>query len=127
MYLCCCNCSTQSLLWQMYDDLQSIVSCYWADLNLLLPSVLFELVYYLRMVLYITHQNHMPTGPVVLRTRNFLGYSQGCGVLTVLHYRMVLKCTAHKRTYAAESMEEALQWTKDAELSKYKVSTQYHI
>ena len=33
-------------------------------------------------VLYITHQNHMPTGPVVLHTGKFIGYFQGCGVLT---------------------------------------------
>ena len=54
-------------------------------------------------------QNHMPTGPVALHTGNFIGYFQGCGVLTVLYYKMVLKCTAHKRTYTAESMEEVLQ------------------
>jgi len=78
-------------------------------------------------VLYITHQNHVPTGPVVLHTGNFLGYCQGCGVLTVLCYKMVLKCTAHKRPYTAESMEEVLQLMKDEVLSMYKVSKQYHI
>jgi hypothetical protein len=77
-------------------------------------------------VLYIMHQNHMPTGPVVLHTGNLLGYCQGCGVLTVLCYKMVLKCTAHKRMYTAESMEEVLQLMKDG-LSMYKVSKQYHI
>ena len=77
-------------------------------------------------VLYITHQNCMPTGPVVLHTGNFLGYFQGCGVLTVLYYKMVLKCTAHNRTYTAESMEEILQLMKDEVLSMYTVSKQYH-
>ena len=48
-------------------------------------------------VLYITHQSRVPTGPVVLHTGNFLGYCQGCGVLIVLYYKMVLKCTLHKR------------------------------
>jgi len=78
-------------------------------------------------VLYITHQNHMPTGPAVLHTGNFLGYFQGCGVLTVMYYKMALKCTAHKRTYIAENMEEVLQLMKDEGLSMYKVSKQYHI
>jgi len=78
-------------------------------------------------VLYIMPQNHMPTGPVALHTGNFIGYFQGCGVLTVLYYKMVLKCTAHKRTYTAESMEEVLQLMKDEGLSIYKVSKQYHI
>jgi hypothetical protein len=71
--------------------------------------------------LYITHQNCMPTGPVVLHIGNFLGYCQGCGVLTVLYYKMVLKCTAQKRTYTAESMEEVLQLMKDEGLSMYKL------
>ena len=62
---------------------------------------------------YITHQNRMPTGQVVLHTGNFFGYCQCCGVLTVLYYKMVLKCTAHKRSYTAESMEEVLQLMKD--------------
>ena len=72
-------------------------------------------------VLYITHQNCVPTAPVVLHTGNFLGYCQGCGVLTVLYYKMVLKCAAHNRTYTAESMEEVLQLMKDEGLSMYKV------
>ena len=42
--------------------------------------------------LYIMHQNCMPTGPVVLHIGNFLGYCQGCGVLTVLYYNLILKC-----------------------------------
>jgi len=42
--------------------------------------------------LYFTHQQHMPTWPVVLHTENF----QGCGVLTVLYNKTVLKCTARK-------------------------------
>jgi hypothetical protein len=78
-------------------------------------------------VLYITHQNRMPTGPVVLHTGNFLGCCQSCGVLTVVYYKMVLKCAAHKRTYTAESMEEALQLMKDEILSMNKVSKQYCI
>jgi hypothetical protein len=78
------------------------------------------------MVLYIMHPNHMTTGQVVLHTGNFLGYFQGCGVLTVLYYKMVLKCTAHKRTYTAESMEEVLQLMNDEGLPMYKVSKQYH-
>jgi len=48
-------------------------------------------------VLYITHQSHVPTGPVVLHTGNFLHYCQCCGVLIVLYYKLVLKCTVHKR------------------------------
>jgi hypothetical protein len=69
----------------------------------------------------------MPTGPVVLHTGNFLGYCQGCGVVTVLYYRMVLKCTAHKRTYTAESMEEILQFMKikDCQYTKLVSSTIY--
>ena len=77
--------------------------------------------------LYIMHQNFMPTGPAVLHIANFLGYCQGCGLLTVLYYKMVLKCTAHKSTYTAESMEEVIQLMKDEGLSMYKVSKQYHI
>jgi hypothetical protein len=57
-------------------------------------------------VLYITHQNHMRTWPVVLPTGNILGYLQGCDLLTVLYYKIVVKCTAHKRTHTAESTEE---------------------
>jgi hypothetical protein len=72
-------------------------------------------------VLYIMHQNHMPTGPVVLHTGNFLGYFQRCGVLTVLYYKMVLECTARKGTYTAGSMEEVLEMVTD------EVSKQYHI
>jgi len=67
----------------------------------------------------------MPTGPVVLHRGNFLDYFQGCGVLPVLYYKMVLKCTAHNRTYTAESMEEILE-LKDEVLSMYTVSKQYH-
>ena len=78
-------------------------------------------------VLYIMHQNRVPTGPVFLHAGNILGYCQGCGVLTVLYYKMVLKCTAHKSTHRAGSMEEVLQLMKDEELSMYKVSKQYHI
>ena len=78
-------------------------------------------------VLYITHQNCVPTGPGILHKGNFLGYCQGCGVLTVLYYKMVLKCTAPNSTYTAESMEEVLQLMKDEGLSMYKVSKQYHI
>jgi hypothetical protein len=63
-------------------------------------------------VLYSTHQNCMPTGPVVLHTVNFLGYRQGCGVLTVLYYKMVLKYTAHKRTYTAEGWRKYYNWWK---------------
>ena len=76
---------------------------------------------------YITHQNRMPTGQVVLHTGNFLGFFQGCGVLTVLYYKMVLKCTAHKKTYTAENMEEVIHLMKDEGLSMYTVSKQYHI
>jgi len=43
-------------------------------------------------VFCITHQNHVPTGPVVLHTGDFVGYCQGCGVLTVLYYNLILKC-----------------------------------
>ena len=78
-------------------------------------------------VLYITHQNRVPTGPVVLHTGNILGYFQGCGVLTVLYYKMILKCTAHKRPYTAGSMGEVLLLMKDEGLSMYKISKQYHI
>ena len=78
-------------------------------------------------VLYITHLNRMPTGQVVLHTGNFLGFFQGCGILTVLYYKMVLKCTAHKSTHTAESMEEVLHLMKAEGLSMYKVSKQYHI
>ena len=70
-------------------------------------------------VLYVMHQNHVPTGPVVLHTGNFVGYCQSCGVLPALYYKMVLLCTAHKRTYTAESMEEVLQLMKDEALSVY--------
>jgi len=63
-------------------------------------------------VLYITHQNCMPTGPVVFHTGNFLGYCQGCGVLTALYYKMVLKCTAHKGTYTAEAWRKHCNWWK---------------
>ena len=77
--------------------------------------------------LYITHRNCMPTGPVVLHIGNFLVYCQSSGLLTVLYYKMVLKCTAHKSTYTAESMEEVIQLMKDKGLSMYKVSKQYHI
>ena len=77
--------------------------------------------------LYIMHQNRMPTGQVVLHTGNFLDFFQGCGILTVLYYKMALKCTAYKSTYTAESMEEVLQLMKDEGLSMYKVSKQYHI
>ena len=76
--------------------------------------------------LYITHLNCMPTGQVVLHTGNFLGFFFKVGVLTVLYYKMVLKCTAHKRTYTAESMEE-VHLMKDEGLSMYTVSKQYHI
>jgi len=69
----------------------------------------------------------MPTGPIVLHTGNILGYCRSCGVLTVLYYKMVLKCTAHKNTYTAESMVEVLQLMKDEGLSMYKFSKQYHI
>ena len=78
-------------------------------------------------VLYITHQNRVPTGPVVLYTGNVLGYCQGCGVLTVLYYKMVLECVAHKRSYTAEIMGEVLQLMKDEGLSMYRVSKQCHI
>jgi len=40
---------------------------------------------------------------------------------------MVLECTAHKRTYTTEGVEEVLQLMKDEGLSMYKVSKQYHI
>jgi len=64
-------------------------------------------------VLYIKHQNCMPTGPVVLHTGNFVGYCQGCDVLTVLYYKMVLKCTTHKRTYTAQnSVGTFMTWCK---------------
>ena len=76
-------------------------------------------------VLYITLQNRMPKGTVVLHTGNFLGYCQGCGVLTVLYYKMVLKCTAHKRTYTAEGMDEVLQLMKDEVMSMQKVNSSY--
>ena len=78
-------------------------------------------------VLYITHQNDVPTGPVVLHTGNFVGYCEGCGVLTVRYYKMVPKCTAHKRPYTAESVEEVIHLMKDEGLSMYTVSKQYHI
>ena len=78
-------------------------------------------------VLYITYQNHMPPGPVVLHTGNFVGCCQGGGVLTALYYKMVLLCTAHNRTYTAESMEEVLQLMRDEGLSVYKVSKRYRI
>ena len=65
----------------------------------------------------------MPTVPVVLHTGNFLGYFQGCGVLTVQYYKMVLKCTAYNRTYTAESMEKILQLIKDEVFSMYTASS----
>jgi len=40
---------------------------------------------------------------------------------------MVLKCTAHKRTYTTESMEEVLQLMKDEGLSMYTLSKQFCI
>jgi len=58
-------------------------------------------------VLYIMHQNRMPTEPVFLHTGNFVGYCQGCGVLTFRYYKMVLKCTAHTSAYTAQV------WRKD--------------
>ena len=63
-------------------------------------------------VLYITHQNCMATGPVVLHTENFLCYFQGCGVLNVLYYKMLLKYTAYKRTYRAEVWRKYYSWWK---------------
>ena len=99
-----------------------------------LPSILFDLFWITFICVqaevrssYITHQNRMPTGQVVLHTGNFLGFFQGCGVLTVLYYKMVLKCTAHKKTYTAENMEEVIHLMKDEGLSMYTVSKQYHI
>jgi hypothetical protein len=41
--------------------------------------------------------------------------------MTILYYKKVPQCTACKRTYTAESMEEVLQLMKD------EVSKQYHI
>jgi len=101
-----------------------------------LPSILFELFYHLDNFicalaedrgLYVTHLNHMLTGQVVLHTGIFLGFFQGCGILTVLHYKMVLKRTAHKSTHTAEIMKEVLHLMKAEGLSMYKVSKQYHI
>jgi hypothetical protein len=78
-------------------------------------------------VLYIKHQNRMPTGPVVLHTGNFVGYCQGCGVLTVLYYTMVLKYTAHKRTYTAEVWRKYYSWwkMKDCQCTKLVNSSVY--
>jgi hypothetical protein len=98
--------------------------CHLFYLSYFIISITFICVLAKDRVLYIMLQNCMPTGPVVLHTGNFLGYCQGCGVLTVLYYTMVLKCAAHKRTYTAESMEEALQLMKDEVLSMYKVGKQ---
>jgi hypothetical protein len=116
--VCCYNCSTHSRIW---NCAVSIVSCYWADLWTRVIAICFIWV-----ILYIMHQNCMPTGPVVLHTGNFLRYCEGCGVLSVLYYKMVLKCTAREDIHLW-SMEEALQLMKDEVLSMYKVSKQYPI
>jgi len=96
-------------------------------LNYFIICITFICVLAEDRVLYIMHQNRMPTGPLVLHTGNFLGFFQGCGVLTVLYYKMVLKWITRKSTYTAESMEEVLKLMKDEGLSVYKVSKQYHI
>ena len=108
---------------------RSLNTCYYRlfYLSYFIICITFICVLAKDTVLYITHQNHIPIGPAVLHTGNFLDYFQGCGVLTVMYYRMILKCTTHKRTYTAESMEEVLQFMKDEGLSVYKVSKQYHI
>jgi len=104
--VCFCNCSTVYCGRYMKLCRQYCVTLLGRSLNTC-HCHLFYLSYYIicvtficvlakGRVLYIRHQNCMLTGPVVLHTGNFVGYCQGCGVLTVLYYKMVLKYTAHK-------------------------------
>ena len=127
---------TQSTVADIWNCAVSIVSCYWADLWTHVIAIYFIwCIIWINIIcvlaenrsLYIMHQNRMPTVQVVLHTGNFLGFFPGWGVLTVLYYKTVLKCTAHKRTYTAESMEEVIHLMKDEGLSMYTVSKQYHI
>ena len=86
--------------------------CYLFYLRYFFICITFICVLGKDMVLFITHQNRMPTGPLVFHTGNFLGYCQGCGVLTVLYYKMVVKCTAHKGTHTAEVWRKHCNWWK---------------
>ena len=138
MYTCVCfyN-STQSVLWQIYETVQSVLCHVTGQMSyhMSLPSILFHLLWNLhnfrscasRRYCFLREASKLCAYRLVLRTGNFVGYCQGCVVLTVQYYKIVLKCTAHKRTYTTESMEEGLQLMKDAGLSLYTVSKQFCI